>query len=264
MTFHTASDGCRIFYETAGAGAPLVLIPGLGGDGRFWNGVVEHVRGNFRIITVDHRGAARSGRPDQGYSIARIAEDVVGILDQEGIQRAHIAGHSTGGAVAQVLAIDYGDRLLSCTISSSWLKPDARFRMLFGLRQDLLRQGKFESYQQLTHVLGFPPGWIESHQDELAAAVLKARETLSPVEIQIARINMLLAHDCERRASEISVPTLVIGADDDAMLPRDYSLHIVKRIPHSRMVTLSGGHFHPRTEPAAFAETLQHFIGSLP
>lgn len=262
MAFHIASDGCRIFYEASGAGDPLVLIPGLGGDGRFWNGVVEQLRGSYRVIAIDHRGAARSDRPQQGYSIARLAADVAGILDQEGIARAHIAGHSTGGAVAQVLAIENGERLLTCTISSSWLKADARFRMLFGLRQNFLREEKFEAYQQLTHVLGFPAQWIESHQDELAAAVSKARETLSPAAIQIARIAMLLDHDCEAQAAEISVPTLVIGADDDALLPLDYSARIAARIPHSRFVTLSGGHFHPRTEPKAFAATLQQFIGS--
>lgn len=263
MAIFTASDGCRVYYEAAGEGRPVVLVPGLGGDGRFWSGVVENLPDSFRVIVVDHRGAGRSGRPISGYSLARIAADVVGIMDQENVARAHIAGHSTGGAVAQVMAVEHAGRLSSCTISSSWLKADARFRMLFGLRKSLLRDNRFEDYQRLTHVLGFPARWIDEHQQELEVAVTNARRTLSPPEVQLARIDMLLAHDCGERAATISTPTLVIGAEDDALLPLEYSERIAARISGSRLVKLRGGHFHPRTEPGQFAGVLRSFIDGL-
>lgn len=263
MSIHTASDGCKIFYEVTGQGAPLVLIPGLGGDGRFWSPVVRRLEKDFRVISVDHRGAGRSDRPGEGYSIARIAADVFGILDQEGVPRAHIAGHSTGGAVAQVMALRQAERLASCTISSSWLKADARFRTLFKLRQNLLREEKFEAYQELTHVLGYPPDWMDSHQSELAETVAKARQTLSPAAVQIARIAMLLAHDTEQQAEAISTPTLVIGAVDDAMLPLSYSEHIASRIQGAQLAKVKGGHFHPRTEPEQFAALVHSFAHAI-
>ncbi len=83
MATLNASDGCRVHYETEGEGAPLVLIPGLGGDGRFWAAVAPHLRDRFRLIIVDHRGAGRSDRPIGPYSIGRIARDIIEILDAE-------------------------------------------------------------------------------------------------------------------------------------------------------------------------------------
>ena len=56
-----AKDGCRLHYDVHGAGTPVVLIPGLGGDGRFWDGAVRDLQGCFRLIVVDHRGAVLDG-----------------------------------------------------------------------------------------------------------------------------------------------------------------------------------------------------------
>jgi aminoacrylate hydrolase len=58
-----AADGCSLYYERTGSGPPVVLIPGLGGDGRFWGGVVAALKDRFDLVVVDHRGAGRSDRP---------------------------------------------------------------------------------------------------------------------------------------------------------------------------------------------------------
>lgn len=109
-------------------------------------------------------------------------------------------------------------------------------------------------------MLGYTAGWIEAHRDELAEAVSKARETLSPLPVQIARINMLLEHDVEARIGRISVPTLVVGAEDDALLPLEYSRRIAEAIPGARLETVSGGHFHPRARPQALADLVRRFL----
>src|SRR6202012_3807743 len=121
-------------YDMHGAGAPVVLIPGLGGDGRFWDGVVKELQGRFRLIVIDHRGAGRSDRPPGPYAIDRIAADVIEILDAEGCTQADLVGHSTGGAVVQAIALDAPARARRLLISASWCRPDARFRALFGAR----------------------------------------------------------------------------------------------------------------------------------
>lgn len=260
MSLYRASDGCRVHYDVVGRGTPVMLIPGLGGDGRFWLDVARHLESAFRLIMVDHRGAGRSDRPEGGYSLPRLAADMAGIMDQEGLRRAHLVGHSTGGAIVQLLALDWPDHVLSCTISSSWCRSDTRFRSLFALRRQLLLDGKVEAYQELTHVLGYTAGWIEAHRRELAEAVSRARLTLSPATVQIARIDMLLEHDVEARIGRISAPTLVIGAEDDALLPLEYSRRIAEAIPGARIATVGGGHFHPRARPEPFAGLVRNFL----
>ena len=58
---------------------------------------------------MDHRGTGQSERPEQPYSVELLARDAVDVLDHFKIPSAHIVGHSTGGAIAQVLAIDHGE-----------------------------------------------------------------------------------------------------------------------------------------------------------
>jgi aminoacrylate hydrolase len=260
MSIHLAKDGCRIHYDVTGSGAPIVLVPGLGGDGRFWDGIVALLKDRFRLVTVDHRGVGRSDRPLGEYRIGIVAQDIIGVIDQEGLERVHLVGHSTGGAIVQSLAIDAPTRGLSATISSSWPRPDARLRMLFAVRSALLRQGLTEDYQTLTHVLGYTPEWIEAHQENLRAAVDAAADRLAPLPVTEARIRMLLDFDRFAELGKIKGPVLVIGAEDDLMIPFHHSREIAAAIAGARLECVQGGHFHPATRPQIFAQLLADFL----
>jgi aminoacrylate hydrolase len=260
MSIHVAKDDCRIHYDATGAGPPVVLVPGLGGDGRFWNGVVALLKDRYRLVTIDHRGAGRSDRPEGEYRISELAEDIVGILDQERIGRAHLVGHSTGGAIVQSLALDVPMRSLSCTISGSWARSDARMRMLFAVRSSLLRQGLVADYQTLTHVLGYTSDWIAAHRESLDTAVASAAERLAPLSVATARIRMLLEFDRYAELGRIKMPVLVIAAEDDLMIPLHHASEIAEAIRGARLERVQGGHFYPATQPDMFARLLDAFL----
>ncbi len=90
MPMTTAADGCKIHYERSGSGPTVALIPGLGGDGRFWSGVVSCLADRFDLIVMDHRGAGRSDRPDKPYSIGIIADDLLTVLNAEQVEATHL------------------------------------------------------------------------------------------------------------------------------------------------------------------------------
>jgi aminoacrylate hydrolase len=260
MPFFTAADGCRIHYETSGiAGPRLMLIPGLGGDGRFWAGVVSLLEADHRIMVTDHRGAGRSDRPKSPYSIPMIASDIAGLLAQTG-GPAHIVGHSTGGAIAQVLALDHPELGLSYTISSSWARADARFRTLFSARAELLEAGMVGTYQRLGHVLCHEPPYLETHALQLEAAVAAAAGTLAPLTVTAARVRMLLDHDRLADLPRIDAPVQVIAATGDIMTPPALSEAIAAAIPGARFVSVPGAHFHPLADPEGFAAIIRRFI----
>ncbi|WP_029351043.1 alpha/beta fold hydrolase [Bosea sp. 117] len=261
MSEIVASDDCRIHYEVAGAGEPVVLIPGLGGDGRFWEPVAAHLADRFRLIMVDHRGAGRSDRPPGPYTIARIAADVLEIMDAEGCESAHLVGHSTGGTVVQTIALDAPLRARRIVISGSWPGPDARFRALFRARLALLEAEQAEIYQAFTHVLGYDADWIDAHEAELEAAVARAPQGLAPLDVAAARIRMLLEFDRSADIAGIRAPTLVIGARDDEMTLFRQSELLAAAIPGARLAELSGGHFYPRTRASQMAALLAGFLG---
>lgn len=257
-----AADGCELHFDVEGSGPPLLLIPGLGGAASFWAAAVPHFSARFRTIAVDHRGAGRNGRPDGPYSIEQIARDTLDVLDALDIAQADVVGHSTGGAVAQTLALDTPSRVRGMVLSGTWERPDTRFRTLFEARLEVLLTAGPETYQKLTHALGFPADWIEAHREALDAAVAAAARTLDPISVSAARIRMLLAFDRADALGRITAPTLVIGAVDDMMVPFHHSERLAAAIPGARLEALEGGHFYPRVHPQRFAALVCAFLDS--
>ncbi|WP_421700062.1 alpha/beta fold hydrolase [Ancylobacter sp.] len=261
MPLVMTSDGCRVHYEMRGTdGSAVVLIPGLGGDGRFWQPVAERLESRFRLLIVDHRGAGRSDRPEGTYTVEGIARDVGEIMDGVGWAKAHLVGHSTGGAVVQTMAIDSPARADRLVISGSWSASDARFRALFEARLALLDAARPDIYQAFTHVLGYDAAWIAAHEAELDEAVARAGEILAPLSVAMARIRMLLAFDRAEELGRIRAPALVLGARDDEMILFAQSERLAHAIPGARLVALDGGHFYPRTRAELFAQHVAHFL----
>jgi len=113
----------EIYYEEAGQGEPLLLVPGLSGQGSFWSQQVEAFKRDFRVIVHDHRGAGRSTHSNIKYSVEQMADDVLRLMDALKIESAHLVGHSTGGAIGQVLALEHRPRLRSLVLSATWAGP---------------------------------------------------------------------------------------------------------------------------------------------
>ena len=82
----------------------------------------------YRCISFDHRGAGDSDKPKDAYATELIARDTIALMDALGIDKAHVAGTSTGGCVLQNLAIDYPDRLSACIFSNTWVKATSTSR----------------------------------------------------------------------------------------------------------------------------------------
>lgn len=260
MAIVTTSDGVRLHVEEAGEGPALVLIAGLGGSATFWSSIGPLLSRSYRVIAFDHRGAGRSDRPPDGYSIDRIAGDVVEILDRLDIGKAHIVGHSTGGAIAQVLALDAADRVGRIVLSATWEKADYRFRKLFGVRAAVLEACGPQVYQDLTHLMAYQPAWVNEHSDPLDAASRDAGAALEPLAVSIARINMLCEFDRSADLATIAAPTLVVGAVDDGIVPFHHSQALASAIPGARLISFSGGHFFPRLNPGEYADAIAAFL----
>jgi aminoacrylate hydrolase len=246
-------EGGALAYEAAGAGAPIVFIAGLGGHGSYWKAQVQAFSPGFRTVTFDHRGVGASvGSPP--YSIAQWAGDTLRLMDHLKIGRAHLVSHSTGGAIAQVLAADRPDRIASLVLGGTWARPDARFRRLFEFRARALREMGPEAYEDLGLTLTLPAGLPADTPSRQSA-----RHT--PPDVVLARIDALLAYDAGDRLRHIRAPTLVVAADDDILVPRPLSEGIAGEIAGARLhVFARGGHHFPQTQTEAYNVTLREFF----
>ena len=111
-----AAAGGEIYYEETGEGEPLVFVSGLSGLGRYWQPQVPVFSARFRVITYDQRGTGASDRLQRVFSIDQMAAELAALMDAMRIERAHIVGLSTGGAIAQTLAITNPDRVARLVI----------------------------------------------------------------------------------------------------------------------------------------------------
>jgi aminoacrylate hydrolase len=91
---------CHLYYERYGAGFPVLFISGLSGHAAYWRDQVPSFAKTFEVVLHDHRGIGQSDHSRIAYTVERMAADVVQLMDALGIAKAHVVGHSTGGAIA--------------------------------------------------------------------------------------------------------------------------------------------------------------------
>lgn len=122
-------NGTSLFHRSCGSGQDVVLAHGLGASHAFWYPkIVPELARNHRVTVYDLRGHGRSAMPDSGYRLPVLADDLVGLLDSLGIRRAHLIGHSFGGAIALELALRLPERVASVVVADSRLLAGGRER----------------------------------------------------------------------------------------------------------------------------------------
>ena len=233
--------------EERGSGPAFIFIPGLVGLHNAWDYQMAEFSTRYRCITFDHRGAGDSDKPPHGYATGALARDVIGLMDKLGIDKAHIAGTSTGGCVLQNLAIDHPSRLRCCIFSNTWVKADEFITRVQMTRKRIALSYGAEEYVKVSSL--FTNGAMQFRYDLEKVLDLERRAlaTVAPVEILAQRIDMTLAHDRTAELSQIKNPSLVVGTIDDATVPSYQSEDLHKAVPGSRLILVEeGGHYSYR------------------
>jgi aminoacrylate hydrolase len=251
----------EIYYESHGTGEPLLLVSGLGGVAAYWKPNLPALAANYRVIVHDHRGIGQSSRSMIKYSVDQMTHDVVRLMDQLKIERAHLVGHSTGGAIGQTLAIKYPQRLKRMVLFSTWTKADYFFRKLFAVRRGLLTELGKEAYVRGGALFLYPPWWIRANEKLVEERERLTVESFPPVEIVASRIDAIVAFDRAAEIGRINVPTLVLCAKDDAITPAYFSEELAQNIPGAQLQILAeGGHCASETVLDEFNKTVLNFL----
>jgi pimeloyl-ACP methyl ester carboxylesterase len=107
-------NGVGIEYEVTGTGRPVILLHGFPDSGRVWRHQVPAlVAAGFQVIVPDLRGYGKSDKPSEvaSYAMPLLLADVIGVLDDLGVERAHVVGHDWGAAIAWAVATFYPQRV---------------------------------------------------------------------------------------------------------------------------------------------------------
>jgi pimeloyl-ACP methyl ester carboxylesterase len=270
-TRYADNDSLKIAYEVHGAmhrRRPwLVLIQGLGFDHSGWDPVEARLRRRFRLLLVDNRGCGGSDASPRAFSVSDLARDVIAVMDAAVVPRAHVAGSSLGGMVAQELAIAHAERVdglvLACTTPgwpNGYGAPRETMRLMAASRnlpyEEALRR----------HVENALSARTMAERPELAEQIIEHQR---PRRFDESAWYSLAAAGGRyyggTRQHQIRAPTLVLqGTADTVVDPRNARL-LADRIPGARLVLLPDlGHLFFWEDPKAFTQPVVEFLRDLP
>ncbi len=259
-----SSGGVEISYEVLGAGqpgTPIVFIAGLNGmRGSCMKQAIPFSRERPAVVH-DHRGTGQSGKPRGVYTVENMARDVIAILDDARIPKAHVLGTSTGGAIAQVLCIEHPERVQSAVICCSWPKADHFFRRQFEMRKRILLTMGTEVLIHLTSTTLNDPKFFTEHYEEIVKREKGLLLKASPLDVEAERMDCIVAFDQSQRLGQIRVPVAVVCAKNDAVCPVYYSEQLAAAIPSAELKLYEdGGHFFYMAYADAFNAYVRSFI----
>lgn len=251
----------EIYYEEHGSGEPLMLVSGLGGTAAYWKPNIPALAAKYRVIVHDHRGAGSSTHSKIRYSVDQMTDDLARLMDHLKIERAHLVGHSTGGAIGQTLAVRNPERLKKLVLFATWTKADKFFRQLFAARRALLTAVGKEAYVRAGSLFLYPPAWLKANEKLVEEREELAIRGFPPVEVVASRIDAIVAFDRTAELGKIRTPTLVLCAKDDFITPAYFSEELAKRIPGAKLEILAeGGHCASETALEGFTRSVTQFL----
>lgn len=254
------ANGISQYYDIRGDGPPLLLVAGMGGTANYWGEQVDHFAQTRTVIVYDQRGTGRTAH-ERVESIEQLRDDLLALLDALGFDAVDYVGHSTGGNIGQIIAIENPDRLRRLVIYASTTHGDAYRSKVWKVRRSILENQGPELYGDMTSLMLYPPRWIAENADKLEKQQAAQVAMRAPVQVMTSRIEAVQAFDRRSELSRINTPTLVICARDDQQTPIYFSEAIADGIPDAEFRVIDcGGHACSRTVPDEFNLVVAEFL----
>lgn len=261
-----SSDNTQIYYHERGSGEPLVLIMGFGADGALWEKHAVVYEKHFRCIIPDNRGAGRSGQPKGPYTTAMMARDTLAVMNHAGVWKAHVAGISMGGAIAQELALNDPGRVRSLALISTWPRFNQYAKAAYENLKHIRAHVPPSHFAALLHLWIFAPPYFDEHRKALQedAASADENKNLQSRDGFEGQLDACIQHNTADRLKQIQVPVLITAGGMDIFTPPKFSEELEEHIKGSRLsVYPRGGHAHHWEYLEKFnEETLQFFLNN--
>jgi len=262
-------DDTQIYYEVFGDGTPFLFCSVTGLDHQAWkfHQVAEFSR-DHKVILFDYRGTGKSSKTVQKYSIKMFTDDARAVLEQLEVEQAIVCGHSMGGVVAQLLAIDYPRKVKKLILASSGTAHPGAHGIPLAMCRDMVRNG-FEGYIRAhTIETGWTKEFVEKNPTLIEKFLQVRMSGIAPLENYLHFVLARQEHDHTDRLKEIQVPTLVMVGDDENHGATDNTHwaaahQLARAIPNAKLMVLEGeGHHYLATNPAAAHNAIREFIKS--
>ncbi len=239
-----------LYYTESGTGAPVVLLHSGGMSGEEWKPQMPTLARNFRVIAPDQPGHGRSPMVAERLAIGDIGRAVLALLDELGVDKAHVVGSSMGGAVALWLTRHYPERVHKLVLYRVGYRKNADTHA--GTRE-----------------MGDPAYWRSVGLEKWLSRIHEPQGGPRAWETVIGRVSEALdpatsdhAHE-PRDLAGITQPTLVVVGDRDALVPLEHALEIFRAIPDCGLWVLPyAGHVTATNtwRAESFAQEIARFL----
>jgi pimeloyl-ACP methyl ester carboxylesterase len=257
----------EIYYEAHGQGQPMVFLSETACDGEVWKIYqVEEFSKDHRVIIHDYRGTGQSSKPSTDYTTKMFCEDLVALMDHLNAEDAIVIGHSMGGRVAQLLAVDYPKKVKKLILAST----GAHFPQTKGLPlkicKEMIEWGYEKYVRDHSILVGFTDEFVKKHPERVERYLKVRMQNLCPVEFYLRHLIARQSHDTNGRLKDIKVPTLIlVGADDRNITSeinhRMSSDILAQEIANSKLVVLpSERHSYFFANPDAAHKVIREFL----
>jgi 3-oxoadipate enol-lactonase len=257
---NTLINGIDVYYEISGAGSPLLFLNGSGSTVADVRQLLRPFAAHFHVVIADYRGLGRTGVPETPYTMAELASDALGLVDQLGWRTFSLVGISFGGMVAQELAVTSPGRLqrlaLMCTSSGG----------AGGSSYPLHELAQLPPEQRITRSMQlvdtrFTPDWLAAHpRDRALLEQMAQRRSAEPTGAVARGVELQMearaSHDVFDRLSRITCPTLVASGRFDGIAPPENGEAIAAEISAAEVRLYDGGHAFFQQDPAALPDVI--------
>ncbi|QNE34609.1 alpha/beta fold hydrolase [Leifsonia shinshuensis] len=253
------STGVTLAVQESGRGAPVVLLHAWGETHRSFDRLVPLLPGDLRLVVPDLRGVGESDKPDGGYSVEDAAGDVVALLDELGLHDGWLLGTSSGGYLAQQVAVQHPERVRGLVLvgAPSDLRgqvPRALAGELAAFHDPVTPDDIRAVNQALPLHAPVPDGFLADQAD--AALTI-------PRAVWLAGIEGLVTAEPPLRRGTIVAPALVLWGAEDDILPETQAHELAAAIGGSRLVIYEAtGHLVLWERPGRVAEDAAAFIAA--
>ena len=258
---HIESHGTEIYYEAQGSGPAVVFAHGMGGNGMIWWQQVPHFAERHRTITFDHRGFARSPCPTDAFDPAFFADDVLAILDADGIDRAALVCQSMGGWTGLGMSLQAPERVrcLALCATPGGLSSPKIVEAMSRIGGDLVRE------RAVRGNLALAPDYPKREPEK--ALLYDQINGLNP-GVPPDALARLGAPECLVEPADLkgfATPTLVIACEHDQLFPPKAIHDVAAAIPGAELYDFAGvGHSSYFEDPQAFNARVGAFVARHP
>lgn len=254
-----AAGGITVHYDLTGPeGAPVVLFANsIGTSFHIWDAQAARLAERYRVLRYDMRGHGLTGVTPAPYSMDRLADDALALLDALGIERAHICGLSIGGMMAQRLAAKAPQRVGSLVLcdTASLIGPPS----VWEDRIAAIRARGLSSIAQGVMARWFTERFRTERPEQVSGFVAMLSRTTD--EGYIGCASAIRDADLRDDAARIASPTLVLVGDQDLATPPALARELAEAIPGARFAVIADAAHIPCVEqPDALTDQLLTFL----